>query len=185
MSDEGQPLTAEQVFKKTIWRSTLATGAALEQFTTWTITGTAAIVALVLSHLESVSKIISPSSLKAGIVLFTVSILAGVFSKQIGMAVANGLETVNRLEGLLASESDKQLRADMRIEPKQLMSEVSEPFLWPLSALVRRSGERGVTDYLAADKRFVRLLCIQLYLNLVHALLAVAALMTLALSIRS
>ena len=49
MSDEGKKLQPEQVFKKVIWRSTLAVGGSIEQFTTWTITGIAAIVGLVVS----------------------------------------------------------------------------------------------------------------------------------------
>lgn len=185
MNDEGQPLTAEHVFKQTIWRSTLATGAAMEQFTTWTVTGIAAIVVLLVSNIESVSKIISHCGLKAGIVLLTVSLLAGVISKQIGMAVANGLETVNRLEALLHSQGGKRLMAGMSSEPRQLMRELSEPFLWPISILVRQGGELGVTDYTATEKRLIRQFCVQLYFYVIHALLAVAALMTLALSIHS
>src|SRR5206468_4105296 len=119
------------------------------------------------------------------LILFAFSLLFGVMSKQIGMAVANGLETANRLEALLASENGRHLMSQMTVEPRQLMNELAEPFLWPISVLVRRSGARGITDYAAADRRFIRFLCIQLYFNMVHALLAAAAVVTLALSIDS
>jgi hypothetical protein len=72
----------------------------------------------------------------------------------------------------------------MTIEPKQLTRELAEPFLWPTSTIMRKSGERGIRDYLSADKRLIRLFCVQLYLNVLHGMFAGAALITLALSIR-
>ena len=84
MSDEGKPLQPEHVFKKVIWRGTLALGEGLDQFTTWTITGIAAIVALLVSNLDSISQIVSAGGLRGALILFTVSLLAAVTSKQIG-----------------------------------------------------------------------------------------------------
>ena len=72
---------------------------------------------------------------------------------------------------------------DMTIAPRDLVKEMSEPWLWPLSSVMRKSGIAGLTDYVSADKRFVRLFCLQLYFNVVHGLLAVAALITMGLSI--
>lgn len=183
MNDEGKPLLPEHVFKKIIWRSTLTVGGSIEQFTTWTITGIAAIVGLVLSNVDSVAKIVSLEALKSSIILSTLSLLAGVVSKQLGMAVSNGIKTMNELEGVLNSDNGRQLMDNMTIEPRQLMHEVSAPFFWPLSAIMRRSAEKGITDYLSADKTFVRLFCIQLCVNAIHGLLAVAVLITIAWSI--
>jgi hypothetical protein len=52
-----------------------------------------------------------------------------------------------------------------------------------MSILVRKSGECGITDYLSADKRFVRMFCLQIAFNALHALLALAALLVIGLSI--
>lgn len=184
MSDEGKPITAEHIFKRIIWRSVLGIGTSMEQFTTWTITGIAAIIGLVISHLESVSTIVGAGGLRWSLVLFTFSLLAGVVSKQVGMAVAHGLDTINKMEALLQSEDGQRLMSAMTIEPRQLTRDIAAAFLWPLSFFMRRSGERGVQDYSTADRRFIRLFCIQLYFNLLHGLLAAGAVITLALSIR-
>jgi len=183
MSDEGKPLQPEHQFKKIIWRSTLAVSGSIEQFTTWTITGITAIVGLVVSNVDSVAMIVSLEALKSSIILFTLSLLAGVVSKQLGMSVSNGIKTMNDLEDVLNSDNGRQLINNMTIDLRQLMQEVSAPFFWPLSAIMRRSGENGITDYLSADKMLVRLFCIQFYVNAFHGLFAAAALITIAWSI--
>jgi hypothetical protein len=183
MSDEGKPLQPEHQFKKIIWRSTLAVSGSIEQFTTWTMTGITAIVGLVVSNVDSVAKIVSLEALKSSIILFTLSLLAGVVSKQLGMTVSNGIRTMNELEGVLNSDNGRLLINNMTIDLRQLMQEVSTPFFWPLSAIMRRSGENGITDYLSADKMFVRLFFIQLCFNAFHGLFAAAALITIAWSI--
>ncbi len=184
MNDEDKPLKPEHVFKKVIWRSTLSSGTAIEQFTTWTLTGIGAIVGLLISNLDSVSKIVSLTGIKSAIVLFTLSLLAAVVSKQIGIAVTSGLETTNKTEDLLNSPEGQQLMGSMTISPRQLVTELAEPFLWPISVITRWSGERGLSDYTSGDKRLVRLFCIQLYLSFTHGILALSALLVIGLSIR-
>jgi len=77
MSDEGQPLKPEHVFKKVVWRSTLALSESMEQATTWSITGIAAIVALLISNLDSVGKLVSPEGIRWSLILFTASLVVG------------------------------------------------------------------------------------------------------------
>jgi hypothetical protein len=184
MSDEGKPITAEHVFKRIIWRSVLAIGASMEQFTTWTITGIAGMIGLFMSHLDSVSATVTPEGLRWSLILLAASLLTGVVSKQIGMAVAHGVETVNKMEAFLYSADGQRLMSHMTVEPKQLTRDIASPFVWPLSWLMRRSGARGVQDYSSADRRFIRLFCFQLYSNLIHAVLAAAAIIKLAISIK-
>jgi hypothetical protein len=134
---------------------------------------------LARGKLDSVSKIVSAGGLKSGLILFTFSLFVAVISKQVGMALANGLETINKLESLLNSEEGQRLMSTMSIESIELTRELAEPFFWPMSRIVRRGGEQGVRDYLSADKRLIRLFCVQLYLNILHILFAGAALITL------
>jgi len=173
----------EHVFKKVIWRSSVEVGEALERSTTWTIGGVAAIVGLLVSNLDSVAEIASLEAIKAAIVLFTLSLLSGAISKQIGMAVAAGVNTLKQTENLLYSEAGQKLMNEMTIEPRQLVKEIAEPFLWPLSWFARRGGERGLVDYVSSDKRFVKMLCLQIAFNGLHGLLALAALLVIGLSI--
>ena len=183
MSDEGTVMSPEHVFKKMIWRSTVEIGGALERSTTWTIGGVAAIVAVLVSNLESVARITSLGGIKISVILFTFSLLFGALSKQIGMAVMAGVNTLKQTEALLNSEASQDLMAKMTIEPRQLVQELAEPFLWPLSTLMRKSGERGLIDYVAGDKSFVKMFCFQVAFNALHVLLAVAALFVIGLSI--
>lgn len=183
MSDEGTVMRPEHVFKKVIWRSTVEVGEALERSTTWTIGGVAAIVVVLVSNLDSVAKIASLEGIKISVVLFTLSLLFGALSKQVGMAVIAGINTLKQTEALLNSEAGQQLMVQMTIEPKQLVQELAEPFLWPLSTFVRKGGERGLVDYVAGDKRFVKMFCFQIAFNALHVLFAVTALFVIGLSI--
>ncbi|MEW6764514.1 MAG: hypothetical protein AB1344_01845 [Pseudomonadota bacterium] len=183
MSNEGTVMRPEHVFKKVIWRSTVEVGEALERSTTWTIGGVAAIVAILISNLDSVAKIASLESIKISVVLFTLSLLFGALSKQVGMAVIAGVNTLKQTEALINSEAGQQLMGQMTIEPKQLVQELAEPFFWPLSTFVRKGGESGLVDYVAGDKRFVKMFCFQIIFNALHVLLAVAALLVIGLSI--
>ena len=173
----------EHVFKKLVWRSTVETGEALERSTTWTIGGVAAIVAILIGNLDSVARIASLDGIKTSVVLFTLSLLFGALSKQIGMAAMAGVNTMKQTDALLSSEAGRNLMDQMTIEPKQLVEELAEPFLWPLSTFMRKSGERGLVDYVAGDKRFVKMFCFQIAFNALHVLLAVAALFSIGLSI--
>lgn len=183
MSDEGKPLSPEHVFKKIVWRSTLTVGSVLEQATTWTITGVAAILALLISHIDAINKIIPLASLRVGMVLFTLSLLVAIVSRQFGMAIANGLKTLCELENVLHSDDGLRLVRDLKVDVRQLIRELAEPFWWPLSTVFRNAGEKGLSDYLTAEKRLIRFLNWQVCLNALHWLLAGAALLVLAFSV--
>ena len=175
MNDEGKPITSEHVFKKFVWRQSIAIGESMERFTTWTITGCAALIALTISNLESINNIASLTSLRYSIILFVISLLFGIVSKMLGMALQSGIRLLNDMENQLNSEAGKGVMDSMDIEPKQLIDDLSEPYWWPLSTLIRKSGEDGIKDYLSSDKRFVKIFCLQLYTNLAHILLAALA----------
>jgi hypothetical protein len=185
MSDEGKPIQPEHPLKKVVWRGVVAIGETMEKSTTWTIAGVAAIAGLVIGQLASVSAMIPIDRIRLSLILLTASILIGAISKQVGMALAAGLKSIKEVEELLSDERYIKFMAAMTINSREFMREVAQPFLWPISVMMRRSGGRSVTDYLSADKRLVRLFCVQLYLNALHVLLAVFALLTLVLSIRT
>ncbi|HAS14841.1 MAG TPA: hypothetical protein DCS01_06030 [Idiomarina abyssalis] len=174
-NDEGKPLTSEHIFKKFLWRHSIAVGASMEKFTTWTVTGCAALMALTVSNLESIASIIFVPSLKFSIVLFVLSLLFGIASKMLGMALQSGVSLLIDMEDQLSSEAGKGVMNSMNIEPRQFVYDVADAYWWPLSVLMKKSGEAGIKDYLSADKRLVKMFCLQLYTNLVHILLAASA----------
>lgn len=176
MSDEGSQMTPEQIFKKIVWRQSISMGESMEKFTTWTITGCAALVGLIISNLDSINSIIPITSLRYSIILFVASMLFGVLSKMFGMALTSGINLINDMENKISSSAGKNLMDSMSIEPKQLVKELSEVYWWPLSCIMRKAGNEGVKDYLSSDKRLVNLFCTQLFTNFIHIIFAALAL---------
>ncbi len=103
MSDEGKPISADQIFKKMVWRHTVSISHAMEQATAWSITGVAAIVGLFISNLDSIGTIVSSVGLRWFLISFATSLIFGAISKQIGMALGKGLEIVDKMEEVLYS----------------------------------------------------------------------------------
>lgn len=146
MIDEGKPITSEHVFKKFAWRQSTSVGESMEQFTTWTITGCAALVALTINNLESINTIVSLSFLKILVILFVISLIFGIISKMLGMALQSGIRLLNDTENQLHSEAGESIIISMNIETKQLVSHLASPHWWQLSTLMRKSGEAGIKD---------------------------------------
>lgn len=183
MSDEGKPIRADQIFKKVVWRHTVSMSHAMEQAATWSIAGVAAIVGLFISKLDSIGTIVSSVGLRWFLILFTSSLIFGAISKQIGMALGKGLEMMEKLEGVLCSDQGQRLMSQMSTPPRELIKEIAAPFFWPLSSYMRRSGFKGIEDYLSSDKRFVKLFCVQLVFVYLHGIAAAAGLIVIACSI--
>lgn len=183
MSDEGKLIRPDQIFKKIVWRHTVSISHTMEQATTWSITGVAAIVGLFISNLDSVGGIVSSIGLRWFLISFTASLIFGAISKQIGMALGKGLEIIEKMEKLLYSEHGQALMKQMSTPPRELIKEIAEPFFWPLSNYMGRSGFKGIEDYLSADKRFVKLFCTQLIFVYLHGITAAAGLIVVACSI--
>jgi hypothetical protein len=183
MSDEGEAIRPEVIFKKFLWHNTLEAGEAIERFTTWTITGIAVVTGLLIGNLDSVAKIVSLCCIRTAIIMLTISLLAGAISKQIGVVVATGLNNFRKIQGKLDSEFFKDLMDRMTIAPSDLGKELAEPFCWPISSWMRKACERALVDPLDPEKRLVKLLCMQAFFNLVHQFLAFIALCVIAIGI--
>ena len=123
------------------------------------------------------------SDLKYSVILFVTSLLFGIISKMIGMALSSGVRLLNGMENKLNSDAGQSVMGLMDIEPKQLVIDLAEPYWWPLSGLMKKSGEAGIKDYLSSDKRFVKMFCLQFYTNMAHILLAALAIVTVIICI--
>ncbi len=156
-----------------------------EQASTWSVTGVAAAAALLISNLDSVGKIVSPGGLRLGLGLMGLALLFGAMSKQLGMVISSGLATMKSLEAQLQSPDGQSLFNGLKTDLRQLMDEMAAPFLWPMRGLIRRASVRGLTDYLAGDKHFVRLFCFQVYTAWLHWLCALGAIAAIVCSIKS
>ncbi len=183
MSDEGLPIKPEHVFKKIIWRNVASLSEAMDHATTWSITGIAAISGLLITKLDAVGQFVSRGGLRWALLLFTASLVVGAFSKQVAAAVMKGLAMIEKLEALLSSAEGQALMDRMSTPPRQLIEEIAAPFWWPLSTLMRKSGVKGLSDYLSSDKRFITMFQVHMVLVYLHGLCALAAFVVIAASI--
>ncbi len=90
---------------------------------------------------------------------------------------------VEKMEGVLYSDQGLQLMSQLSTPPMELIKEIAAPFFWLLSSYMRRSGLKGIEDYLSTDKRFVKLFCIQLVFVYLHGIAAATGLIVIACSI--
>jgi hypothetical protein len=177
-------LSAEQHFQRITYLGTLSIAQPAEQFATWLITGTAAILGLIVVNIDSVSNVISNSSLRWGLTLMTLSILCGVVTRQIGIAIQRGLAMLESLHEVMNSPTGEAIRASLTTPSDVLGKELASPFLPPFRGSILRGVERGMTDNLAAEKRFIKMFCIQLYASYAQAALGAIGLIWLVCGIR-
>ncbi len=168
------------IFKKLIWRTVIQASDRYDQYISWTITGIAAILALMIGNLSAIGSIVCQSNLKIALVLMTLSIIFGVASKFGAVAVSVGRSLVIEIEAQLNSEAGQQLLDGIDADIEKLANEVSEPFWWPFSALFRKSMLSGAVDPLRGEKQLVGYFCFHIYCNITHILLGAFGLVTIA-----
>ncbi len=177
-------MNSEEVFKKFLWRQLLSSGESYGNFTNWTITGIAAIFALIISNLNAVTSIIDSSALKTSLIVLVFSLLFGVATRLYSVALTTGLRLILEMENRLNTPEGLQVLDGIESDMEGLASGLAQPFLWPLSYWLRKAMLSGANDNLKADKNLVRMFCIQLYCNLIHIFLAAVALTSLALGVK-
>ena len=177
--------TSEQKLLRTTFVHA-ASGANLGvQQTLWVVTGEAAFLGLIISHIESVSKIISPCSLKWGIVLLVFSILCGVIAKHIAMAVGTMVNLIERMYKEFNSEEGQLMLSELKIPISDIGEKVSEPFLWPLRGFMKRRFQAGTKDFLTGEKKAVRWLCFYIYFSAAQWILGLIGILCFALGIQT
>jgi hypothetical protein len=183
MSDEGKPMKPEYIFKKVVWRNILQLGPSIESWTTWTITGVGATIAIFISNIDSVSKIVTKLGIKYSLIFFTLSLVFGTASKLIGRILFASVSIVKEIEATLYSKEAKNLMDTITIPLKEMIDELSDPFLWPMNKMMKKAGKKGIEDYLTSDRQLVKMFCLQLYFDTVHFFLASLALLLIAFSL--
>ena len=171
-------------FLRVLYLGNLSMAEPIEEFATWCITGVAAIVALMLANLEAISKIVGDSSLRWGIVLLTTSILFGVVAKQLGIGIRKGIGLLESLYAELSTPEGQAAIAESDVKPEDVPAKIAEPYLWPLKRVMLSSAKKGSSDAIAGEKRFVRLLCVQMYASFLQGLCGISGILTLALGIK-
>ncbi len=168
------------IFKKLFWRTIVQASDRYEQYISWTITGIAAVLALIIGNIDSIRAIVDQCSLKTALILMTLSIIFGVASKFGAVAVSVGRSLAIEIESQLNSDAGQQLMDGMDVDIEKLASEISEPFWWPMSVLIKKSMLSGVADPLKGEKLLVGYFCFHVYCNIFHIILGALGLAAIA-----
>jgi hypothetical protein len=176
-------LTPEQNFIRLVFVRILSVSAPLGEFATWVLTGTIAILGAVVVKVDTISKVLSTSSLHWGLTLLVISLLAGVFTKHLGIALSAGLSLSEELfDELMSSEGINTIQS-MTSSFEELKLEMTSAFLPPLNWIMKKAFDHGLIDPLAGEKRFVRLFSIQVYAFWTQSISGVLGLLILAFGI--
>jgi len=149
-----QHLSAEQKFLRTVMVSTFEITKPAAESATWFLTGSAAIVGLLVANADSVSKIVSIGALKGGLICLVISMMCGVIVRMLAVSIHHRIKSVEDLSAYLASEEGKNIMSQMSIPVEQLREKMAAPFLWPLNrAMLKGANDK---DYLRTEKACAR-----------------------------
>jgi len=156
-------LSPENNLLRIIYIRTLAMSKSIGEFSTWLLTGEAAILGAVIVNVEAISKVLSKMNLRYGIAFLVISLLAGVIARQIGLAISAGIELTDEMYDELERPEGIAALQELIKSPEEFKNQISSAFLPPLRGMMKRSFERGLNDPLSGEKRLTMLFSIQLY----------------------
>jgi hypothetical protein len=159
----------------------LAAAQPLESFAGWAVSGAAAIIALLLANVDKITSVVSLAAFKWGILLLTLSILAGILAKQFGIAIRSGLQNMDAMYQQFFSEEGIETLRSCKMPPAQMLEAMLTPLPWPVLVFAKAHAVLSATDFLAGEKLFLRIWCYQFYGSIAQSALGVAGLMSLAL----
>ena len=124
-------------------------------YTKWIVTGIAAIVAVILANLNSVTQQISPGFFKWGASSLVVSLIAGAVSHLLTRSIAAGAKAREIAESVEAKKEE----VAVTVTPELLRCYL-EPFRWLLGRVVRSSLRKAVEDPFYAEKSGIVGICV-------------------------
>lgn len=163
---------------------TLSLAKQIGEFSTWLLTGVAAILGAVIVNVEKVSNILSATSLHYGLSLLVISLLAGVVAKQIGFAICAGLDITEEMYDALETPEGENAIQFIRKDPEAFKQQYSSAFLPPMRGMMRKSFDRSTQDALSAERRFAKIFSVQMYSFWLQGALGAVGLLVLGLGIK-
>jgi len=182
--DHPEYLSPLEKFLRSIFLHILSAAGICADQTKWVVTGTAAILGLIIANLNSVREVVSSSALKYGICLLTTSMMVGVLIVLLALAIKHAVLVAQAFQQQLASPEGKASVEGINASPEELNAAICEPFYGPIKTYIRKSADSGVKDFLSVEKRNVRTMCTICYLSIIQGLLAASGLVVLALGIK-
>lgn len=177
-------LTADQQLHRAVYVGVLKMAGPIENFSTWLLTGVAAILALFVTNLEPINNVISDFGVRWGLSLLTISMIAGVVAKPLGIAVRSGVELTDGMYADMETPEWAEMAKNLKGDAATYVKDISEPFLWPLDRIMASAARKASTDGLRGEKLFIKMYCVQVYALYTQAGLAAAGLLFLVLFIK-
>jgi hypothetical protein len=178
-------LSAKQNLLRLMYMNVLLITKPMAEFSNWLLVGVGAIIGAVLVNVEAVSSVVSATSLRWGISFLVISLLTGVVVKQIGASLSASRDSMEELYNELETPEGSAALDGAFESPEEFKEEFSAAFLPLLRGMIRRGFERGGKDPLSGEKRFVKLLCVQIYALWVQNISGAIGLLILAFGIDS
>jgi hypothetical protein len=151
---------------------------------TWVLTGEAAIIGTILANLQDVSQNMGSANLKWGISFLVLSMLAGAFAKQFGVAIQTALSGIDSIVSAMETEKGQEIQDNLAWKPEERANEIISAHLWPMNYFMRKAFSTASTDALFGEKRLIKMLCIEMYLSNIQSIFGVIGLLLLAFGIK-
>jgi len=177
-------LDADQNLVRFSFLGTLSMAMPIGETATWVLTGEAAIIGAILVNIQDVSQNLCHANLKWGISFLVISMLAGAFTKQFGIAIQTALSGMESILSAMETEEGKEIQENLTWQPEQRADEISFSYLWPMNCLMRKSFSTASKDILFGEKRLIKMLCIEIYLSNTQSIFGVIGLLVLAFGIK-
>lgn len=132
--------------------------AALDQFSSWLLSGFGAAFALLFANIDVVSKHVAVTSLRTGLMLFLCALVAGVVAKFLSSIVSAGAEAAEQ-GGVIGRDL---AAAQIEVNVKRMFEETERAFYWPMRILVASSFNKVSTgDFAAAGRLHTKIAQVQ------------------------
>jgi hypothetical protein len=138
------------------------------EYTKWIVTGIAAIVAVILASLDSITKHVALGWFRSGTAFLVVSLLSGSLAYLISLSLAAGVESRKRAEKI--DENGDSSAPNVTLE---LLKSFNSPFWGPLRWIMKRSLRKAMEDPLYVEKSQIYTVCLLNVLILTTVVLAV------------
>lgn len=182
--DHPDYLSPLQKFLRYIYLHTLSAAGASAEQSKWLITGTAAILGLLVANLASIHEVVSSWAIKWGILLLTISMLIGVVVVLMSIAIKQAVLVTDALYKKFAEPEGKASIEGITEKLEIIIESMIEPYYGPFKCYMRMCAYRGASDFLATEKRSVRMVCTIIYLSLAQGILGACGLIALVIGIK-
>lgn len=171
---------AELAFQHIMLRSLCRAAAPAGKLARWFVTGTAAVLAIVIANIDRLVADIAGECLRWGIILLVAGLIFGTASIILAAAVRNGMKSLEKLYAEFHSANQQGIIDEVRQLGGRVLPEISKPLFGPLKWAFALGGRRGAGDPLAGYKFHVWILSLMVWLSLAQYVTSLAGVIVLA-----